>query len=224
MFLPTEQLALGFLRRQQQAPAHPASAWALREVLRSEELSDEMIDRKTSLPAVFRLDANARHGPALGDAVNLWQVRHTISEQLERLLGTVAREQASRRPNERILIVSADRHFESLLAQQLAVRLGFDGVTKENGGLFSQLAGEFYQWVQDGENLKAQHFDDPAGQALLDLSMPWGRLGYSGGWVAIPVVSPPVPHEFAADPFDRTDQVHSLHEMTRSSTLRTPGS
>jgi hypothetical protein len=50
------------------------------------------------------------------------------------------------------------------------------------------------------------------------------RLGNARGWIAIPFVLAPMPHQHTTELLDGSDQIDSPPDTTKSPTLRMPGS
>jgi len=68
-----------------------------------------------------------------------------------------------------------------------------------------------------------EHLDDVLGEVFPDLAMSRHRLDDTGSRVPIPVVLTAVSLQHTAGCFQLLDQIDALHETTRSSTLRIPG-
>jgi len=68
-----------------------------------------------------------------------------------------------------------------------------------------------------------EHLDNVPGQRYLNLPVTRNRLNHAGMGIAIPIVPGTVADEQTSESFDCLDQVDSLHNTTRSSTLRTLG-
>lgn len=69
----------------------------------------------------------------------------------------------------------------------------------------------------------AQFLENVIRQMVLDLDMPRYGLRFSGSWILIPVVSPTVPDQDAAQLLQPGDKLTSLHATSSSPTCRTAG-
>ena len=65
-------------------------------------------------------------------------------------------------------------------------------------------------------------FDDLPSQILFDFAVPGNSLGGTRLRIHVPVL-PAMPHQDAAESFNRLDEIDALHDNTNSPTFRTPG-